>query len=210
MSVSMAIVDYIPVFLFLITSIILQRDLYNKMSKGAYALFCSGTIMVFIAGFFKATWKLLYGAGVCDFYKLSEAMMPMQSTGFFLAAVALVAMMLAKQSSKKETLMAVAAAPAPYAGTMIFVAFMCSGIAVMGSVLAVVAKRMGQKKAIPLFLFTIVGLFAMGYLSTKDFARPIFNWIAEAVNVLAQGAFLTGTLMLHKAGLADFNVKQKA
>ena len=208
MSVGMALVDYIPVFLFLVTSIILQRDLYNKMSKGAFALLCTGTIMVFIAGFFKATWKLLYGAGICDFYKLSEAMMPMQSTGFFLAAVSLVAMLVAKQDNKKEPLMAVAAVPAAYSGTMIFVAFMCSGIAVMGVCLSIVAAKMNKKKAIPLFIATIIGLLMMGYLSSKDFEKPILNWMAELVNTLAQSAFLGGTLILHKAGLADFKLKK--
>lgn len=207
MSVSMALVDYIPVFIFLVTSIILQRDLYNKMSKGAFALLCAGTIMVFIAGFFKATWKLLYGAGLCDFYKLSEAMMPMQSTGFFLAAVSLVAMLVAKQDSKKEPLLA-AAVPAAYSGTMIFVAFMCSGIAVMGVCLSIVAAKMKKKGAIPLFIFTIIGLLMMGYLSSKDFANPALNWLAEGVNTLAQSAFLAGTLILHKAGLADFMLKE--
>ena len=208
MSVGMALVDYIPVFLFLVTSVILQRDLYNKMSKGAFAVFCSGTIMVFAAGFFKATWKLLYAAGICDFYKLSEAFMPMQSTGFFLAAAGLIAMMLAKQDSKKETMMAVAAVPVQYSGTMIFVAFMCSGIAAIGIVLSVVAARMKKKGAVPLFILTIIGLLMMGYLSSKDFTNPLFNWMAEAVNVFAQGAFLWGTMILHKAGLADFRLKK--
>lgn len=207
MSVSMALVDYIPVFVFLVTSVILQRDLYNKMSKGAFALLCTGTIMVFIAGFFKATWKLLYGAGICDFYKLSEAMMPMQSTGFFLAAVSLAAMLIAKQDSKKDPLLA-AAVPAAYSGTMIFVGFMCSGIAVMGICLSIVAAKMKKKGAIPLFIFTIIGLLMMGYLSGKDFTVPALNWLAEAVNTLAQLAFLGGTLLLHKAGLADFKLKE--
>lgn len=206
MSVGMALVDYIPVFIFLATAIILQRDLYSKMSKGAFALFCSGTIMVFTAGFFKATWKLLYAAGICDFYKLSEAFMPMQSTGFLLAAVALIAMMLAKQSSGRETLLAVAA-PAAYSGTMIFVAFMCAGIVTIGVVLSVVAAKMKKKGAIPLFILTVIGLLMMGYLSSKDFSQAIFNWIAEIVNIVAQTAFLCGTLMLHKAGLADFRLK---
>lgn len=206
MSVGMALVDYVPVFLFLATSVILQRDLYNKMSKGAFALFCSGTIMVFVAGFFKATWKLLYSAGVCDFQKLSEAFMPMQSTGFFLAALALVAMIIAKQGNR-EVLLAVGA-PAVYSGTMIFVAFMCSGIAVIGVVLSIVAAKMKRKAAIPLFIVTVIGLLAMGYLSSKDFAKPILNWIAEFVNIIAQSAFLGGTLMLHKSGLAEFKLKK--
>ena len=46
MTVPMALVDYIPVGLFIAAAIILQRDLYNKMSKGAFALFAAGTLMM--------------------------------------------------------------------------------------------------------------------------------------------------------------------
>lgn len=208
MTVGMALVDYIPVVLFLITSIILQHDLYNKMSKGAFALFCAGTIMVFIAGFFKATWKLLYAAEVCDFFKLNNAMMPMQSVGFFLAAVALVAMLCIKQSTHKEPLLTVAAVPAAYSGTMIFIFFMCSGIAAMGICLAIVAARMKKKGAVVLFILTIIGFFMMGYLSSKDFSNPALNWIGEIVNTAAQLLFLGGTLTLHKAGLAELKLEK--
>ena len=41
-SVGMALFDYIPVIFFAIGAIILLRDLYNKMSKGAFALFAAG------------------------------------------------------------------------------------------------------------------------------------------------------------------------
>ena len=36
-SVTMALVDYIPVIFFAVAAVILMRDLYNKMSKGAFA-----------------------------------------------------------------------------------------------------------------------------------------------------------------------------
>ncbi len=65
-SVSMAIVDYIPVAFFAIASVILMRDLYNKMSKGAFALFAAGMINITCAGALKATYKLLYALGTCD------------------------------------------------------------------------------------------------------------------------------------------------
>ena len=45
-SVGMALFDYIPVIFFAIGAIILLRDLYNKMSKGAFALFAAGVIDV--------------------------------------------------------------------------------------------------------------------------------------------------------------------
>ncbi len=42
----------------------------------------------------------------------------------------------------------------------------------------------------------------MGYLSAKDFAQASMNWIAEGVNIVGQGAFLAGALLLHKSGCA--------
>ena len=204
MSVGLALFDYVPVTLFLITSIVLQRCLYNKMSKGAFALFSSGTIFVFIAGFFKATWKLLYCANICDFYKLSECMFPMQGTGFVLAGTALVAMLTAKQESRDERLYS--AAPALYAGTMIFVAFNCAGIIAIGTCLSILAKKMGKKSVIPFFVVAVIGMIMMGYLSSKDFSQPIFNWIAEAVNTVAQASLLAGSLKLKKAGLMDYKI----
>ena len=92
-SVSMALVDYIPVLFFAAAAVILMRDLHNKMSKGAFALFSAGVINVTIAGALKATWKLLYAAGVCDFQALNAMFFPVQSIGFLLAGVGILAML---------------------------------------------------------------------------------------------------------------------
>ena len=48
-TVPMALVDFIPVAFFAVASVILMRDLYNKMSKGAFALFAAGSINVAFA-----------------------------------------------------------------------------------------------------------------------------------------------------------------
>lgn len=200
MSVLMALVDFIPVVIFLFSAIILQRALYNKMSKGAFALFSAGTIMVFCAGFFKATWKLLFSAGVCDFEKLNLCFMPMQATGFFLIAAALIAMMCFKQGNAT---MAVAA-PAVFTGTMVFVPMMCLGIGVLCTVLSILAAKLKKKGFIIVFALAFIGMLGMGYLSSKDFADPAMNWIAEGTNVFGQGMLLWGTLALRKAGLQEY------
>ena len=205
----MALVDYIPVVLFLITAVILQRDLYNKMSKGAFALFCAGTIMVFIAGFFKATWKLLYAANICDFEKLNHAFFPMQASGFLLASIGLIAMYFFKQKKGNETLLSAAAAPAVYSGTMIFVAMMTLGVLGICTVLALVAKKMKKYAAAVIFVLAFVGMMGMGYLSSKDFADPSMNWIGEGVNIAAQCLLFAGVSILHKNGLQDFRLQVK-
>ena len=57
MTLPMALLDFVPVVLFIIAAIVLQRGLYDKMSKGAFSLLSAGTIMVISAGIMKATWK---------------------------------------------------------------------------------------------------------------------------------------------------------
>ncbi len=86
MSLPMALVDFLPVGLFLAAAILLQRELYPLMSKGAFALFSAGTITVFVAGLFKGIWKLLMALSLCDFEALNRCFFPMQTVGFVLAA----------------------------------------------------------------------------------------------------------------------------
>ena len=204
-TVPMALVDYIPVFLFAVAGVILMRDLYNKMSKGAYALFCAGTIDVFLAGFLKALYKLLYAAGVCDFSALNTLFFPLQAIGFMLAGIGLVCLITRPQG--KERIYSVAA-PAAFSGTMIFVVLMVLGLLGIDVSLSAVAKKMNKKIAIVMFVLSFIFCLAMGYLSSRDFSQSSMHWVAEGVNVFGQALFFIGTLILHKNGLADFQLAQ--
>ena len=206
-TVAMALVDYVPVALFAAAAVLLQRDLYHKMSKGAFALFSAGTINIFCAGALKATWKLLYAAGVCDFEALDAMFFPVQSIGFLLAGLGVAAMVCCKQ--KKERVYTAAAAPAVFSGTALFVGLMVAGLACMNASLSYVAAKMKKPLAIVCFAVTFVCCMGMGYLSSQDFAQASMNWIAEGVNVVGQGALLCGTLLLHRAGLADWELPEK-
>ena len=205
-SVAMALVDYIPVALFAAAAVLLQRDLYNKMSKGAFALFAAGTVNVFCAGFLKATWKLLYAAGVCDFRALDEMFFPVQSIGFLLAGLGVLAMVCFRQ--KEERVYTAAAAPAVFSGTFLFVGLMVAGLGCMNGGLAAVAVKMKKPAAVVLFIITFVCCMGMGYLSSQDFAKASMNWIAEGINVVGQGALLAGALTLHKSGLQEFSLEK--
>lgn len=218
-SVPMALVDFIPVVCFLIGAITLQRGLYNKMSKGAFALFAAGTIDVFMAGFLKALYKLLYAAGVCDFEKLSQMFFPVQAIGFVLAGAGLLAMICHKQGEGKtfgfvpafSVLFAAAAAnpgiaPEAYSGTMLFVVLMVLGLAVMDVVLCIVSAKLKKPGLIAFFVIACVFSLAMGYLSSKDFTESYMNWVAEAINVIGQGSFMLGALKLKKAGLQELSL----
>ncbi len=205
-SVPMALADLIPVLLFGAAAVILQRDFYNKMSKGRFALFCTGTINVWLAGFLKAVYKLLYAAGVCDFQRLNHLFFPLQAIGFVLAGMGLSC--LSAREKKKKKLFSVAA-PTVFSGTFLFVALMILGLLGMNVSLAVFAKKMKKPLAAALFLVSFVFCLAMGYLSSRDFTQASMNWIAEGVNILGQGALLAGVLMLDRAGLEAYGTAEK-
>lgn len=203
-SVSMALVDYIPVVFFGIAAVLLMRDLYNKMSKGAFALFAAGTINIFCAGGLKATYKLLYASGVCDFEALNAMFFPVQSIGFLLAGIGVIALLCCKQSKN----VALAVAPPLFSGTFVFVGLMVLGLGLMDVGLCIISGKMKKPAAMVFFVLSFICSLCMGYLSSQDFAKASMNWIAEGVNVVGQGAFLTGVLLLHKNGLAEFKLRK--
>lgn len=202
-TVSMALVDYIPVLFFVLAAIILLRDLYSKMSKTAFALFAAGVTNIAIAGALKATWKLLYAAGVCNFEALNAMFFPTQSIGFMLAGVGILLMICKKKNSGN---IAAAVVPPAFSGTFVFVGLMVVGLGMMDAVLCILAAKLKKPWLIAIFVFSFVCSLCMGYLSSKDFAQASMNWIAEGVNVVGQGTLLVGTYLLHKNGLADLDL----
>lgn len=204
-SVGMALVDYIPVIFFAVGAVILQRDLYNKMSKGAFALFAAGTIDVFFAGALKATYKLLYAAGICDFQPLNEMFFPVQSIGFLLAGLGIIAMLCFNQKRNESVL---SAAPVVWSGTFLFVGLMVVGLGCMDAGFCYLAAKLKKKVAIVLFVLSFVCALCMGYLSSRDFTEAAMNWIAEGVNVIGQGCFLAGVVVLHKNGLTEYKLEK--
>ena len=205
-SVEMALVDYIPVLFFAVAGVILMRDLYSKMSKGAFALFAAGVIDVTIAGALKATWKLLYAAGICDFAALNAMFFPVQSIGFLLAGIAMLAMLVHPQTERA----ALAVAPPVFTGTFVFVGLMVAGLGIMDTVLCILAAKLKKPWLIAIFVVSFVCSLGMGYLSSKDFADATMNWIAQGVNVVGQGLLLVGAVLLHKAGLREMKSCREA
>lgn len=199
-SVGMALFDYIPVIFFAIGAIILIGDLYNKMSKIVFAIFASGVMNVMLAGFFKATWKLLVACGVSGFDKLDAMFFPVQTLGFLFAGVAVIMML----ASKKKAHLAMEPL------TLICIIGMVGGLGCLDMGLCILAKKLKKPALIAIFALSFVCCLGMGYLSSKDFDQASMNWIAEFVNFFGQGLFLLGAWMLHKAGLAELKLNEDA
>ena len=196
-SVLMGLADFVPVALFAVSMVLMQRDLYNKMPKYAFACFAAGTINILIAGFLKAAWKLLYAAGLCDFLVLNTMFLPTQSLGFLLAGLGILIMM----GQRKKVMLA--AAPPLFSGTFLFVGMMVLGLGAICGSLAVLAVRMKKKALVPVFFLCFLCYMSMGYLASRDSASVAMNWIEQGVNTLGQILLLWGVLSLHRAGLRE-------
>jgi hypothetical protein len=199
-SVPMALVDYIPVIFFGCAIVILIRSLGSKLNKAQFALFSAGTIDIFVAGFLKATYKLLYASGACDFEALNHMFFPVQSIGFLLAGAGIIWFVIEKFGSKNRLNSAV---PPVFSGTFLFVGLMCAGLLLLDVALCVISKKLKKFWVMVLFILSFVCSLGMGYLSSQDFEQAAMNWIAEAVNIVGQGSLLAGTIILRKAGLED-------
>lgn len=202
-TVPMALVDYIPVIFFTLAGVILLNDLYDKMNKWAFALFATGVIDVAIAGALKATWKLLYASGACDFEAFNAMFFPVQSLGFLLSGIGVLIMILPKKSEGAATL---AAVPPVFKGTFVFVGIMVAGLGIMDAVLCIITKKLNKPWLIAIFVISFICSLGMGYLSSQDFSEASMNWIAECVNVVGQGSLLAGVYLLHKNGLAEMEL----
>lgn len=204
--------DTVPVVLFLIGSIILLRALYNKMVKGCYVLLASGSIMVFVAGFLKALHKILLGVAEVDYTLLSNQFTTTQSIGFFLLFVGLIGMF-TKFNKNYTKVRSIAVLPflglfaytaTVFDSSMPFIVMMILGAAGSLGVLIYMAARMKSVPAIILFSVAVVAMVGMGYLSTKRFYE--YAWIAISTNVIYQGCFLLGVILLNKKGLHEESI----
>ena len=196
-TIPMALMDYIPVAFFGVAALLLQLDLYGKMRKDAFAMFAAGTINIFLAGFLKATWKLLYAADICDFAALNTMFLPVQSIGFLLAGVGIILMMTAKKNAMA------AVAPPLFSGSVIFIMMMVLGLGSICTVLSIIAVKMKKKSAMVLFILAFAASMGMGAMSGQNVTQAWVNWVEQGINCVGQGLLLAGTLVLHKAGLKN-------
>lgn len=197
-SIPMAIVDFFPVVLFFIATILLQFDLYYRLRKWGFSCFAAGAIMVFCAGFFKAFYKILLASGVEEsaIANLNASFFPMQGTGFMLLFLGLLSPYLGTKATRNKTM-----GMAPV--SVIFLVGQIIGCGGMQALLAVWAAKMKKPVAVVLFIVAFIAMIGMGYLSAKFDDSSSMHWIAELTNIISNGALLAGVLILHKNKLKE-------
>ncbi len=193
-TVTIAIVDFIPVVLFFIAALLLQSDLYTKLSKTKYSLLSAGSLMIFIGGALKATWKILYALNICDYQALDISFFPFQGIGFLLVFLSLTGIC-SKKFNKLYSVVPV------FTSNMPFVILQVIGCAGTQFMLMGKSLQMKKKSAFVMYIIAFIFMLAMGYLSAKFDDSSSMHWLAQCTNIISQGAFLAGTFILHKAGL---------
>ena len=200
-TVPMALMDFLPVIFFGITAMLLLGDLYNKMSKDAYILLAAGSVDVFMAGFCKATWKLLYAANICDFVALEKMFMPVNSLGLLFVGLSLIGMLIWKRKSA-----VLSVAPVAFTSSMPFIMMMVVGLGGLCAGLSILAARMKKGIVMLLFILSFVCAMAMGYMSSQDSALAWVNWAEQSINTVSQLCLMLGVIWLHKAGLKEMQL----
>ena len=203
-SVAMGLMDFVPVAFFAVTSMILLGDLYNKMCKGVFALFSAGSINVFLAGFCKALWKLLYAANICDFQPLEQIFLPVNSIGLLLVGMSLILML----CRKIKNVTVLSAAPAVVSGSLVFIMMMVLGLGGMCAAMSILAAKLKKKGTVVLFVLSFVCAMGMGYMSSQDSSLAWVNWVEQSINTVSQLCLMLGTVALHKAGLAEYRFEE--
>jgi hypothetical protein len=197
-TIPMALMDFVPVVFFGITAVLLINDLSNKMRKAVFTLFAAGCFNVFLAGFCKALWKLLYAANICDFAALEEMFMPVNSLGLLFVGLSLIGML----CWKKNAVFSVA--PPVFASSMPFIMLMVVGLGGLCAGLSIVAAKMKKSSVMILFILSFVCAMAMGYMSSQDASLAWVNWVEQSINTISQLCLMLGVIALHKAGLRDW------
>ena len=196
-TVSMAMMDFVPVVFFGVTAVLLLRDLYRPMGKGAYVLLAAGCVNVFTAGFLKALWKLLYAANICDFTALEEMFLPVNSMGLMMVGLGMICLFLPKKR------VSLAVAPPVFGGSMVFIMMMVIGLGGLCASLSAIAVKMKKKPVMILFILSFLAAMAMGYMSSHDGTLAWVNWAEQSINTVSQLCLMLGVIILHKNGLAE-------
>lgn len=204
-TIPMALMDYLPVIFFGISSVLLLGDLYNKMSKGMYTLLAAGSVNVFLAGFCKATWKLLYAANICDFVALEKMFMPVNSLGLLFIGLSIVGMLLWE---RKRVMLG--AAPVVFTSSMPFIMMMVVGLGGMCTGLSILSAKMNKGTTMILFILSFVCAMAMGFMSSQDMALAWVNWAEQGINTVSQACLMFGVIVLHRSGLKSWNREESA
>jgi hypothetical protein len=194
---SLALVDFLPNIAFLIGAFFLVKTSYLCRGTRCARMLMAGTLLVFLGGFFKASWKLLYAANIADIQWMSQAQFILLGFGFLAMCVSVILMARKRRAlAQGGPILAMAAWKIPFLFVMTLTSLGAEGI------LAYIAYRRKIRPAAVGFVIGVMGILAMGALASAEQTLAM-QWIEETINTLGQSGFMVGSILLHR----DFEVR---
>jgi hypothetical protein len=198
-TLSLALFDFVPNMAFLVGAYFLVRLVLMERGTRCGRMMMAGTLLVFLGGFFKATWKLLYATGTADIQWMSQIQFVLLAPGFLAMLVAIILTARQQRESGKLPLLAIA----PWKIPLLAVMTICS-IGAQG-VLTYIAFRRRVKVAGFLFALAVLCTFGMGGLASGE-QTVAKQWIEESINAVGQISFAIGSFLLYR----DFRNRHNA
>ena len=193
----LSLLDFIPNIAFLVGAYFLVALALRERGRRCGRMAMAGGLLVFLGGFLKAIWKMLYTLNVADVQILSQIQFVLLAPGFLALLVTVI--LLARQRKVDAGSAAGPGAPvaAMAAWKIPFLAIMTLCSLGAQGILTYVAFRRGQKLAAACFIAAFLALFAMGGMSSAE-QTLAQQWIEEIVNTLGQLSFMLGSILLYR------------
>lgn len=189
--VPLALVDFLPNIAFLIGAFFLVKTTVICRGIRRGMIMMAGTLLVFLGGFLKATWKLLYAAKFADIQWMSQAQFVLVGIGFFIVCLTIISMARERKGyTSAAVLIGMPLWKIPFLFLMTISSLGAEGI------LAYIAYRRNVRPAAVGFVIGVIGILAMGTLASAEQTIPM-QWIEEIINTIGQSGFMIGNILLH-------------
>ncbi len=212
----MAIVDFIPVILFMAAMGLVIKMAFGRIKTIYFAMLTGGVFVSFMGGLAKCTWKLIYAHGT-DFVPLNTAFVLYQTAGFFLISVGVIALLSADIKEKKKspgiTIASISILPIYLVVAAVEIVtiekpgflwyiVMALFTVIYLVVLSVIAFRHRNFKSAFLFYGSMIFMFAMVGLRSKfdeGGSWESINWVAQICNSFTQLQLLLACFFLSRS-----------
>lgn len=192
---SLALFDFLPVTIFLIGSWFLVKTVRSWRGSACSRMAMAAGLLIFLGGFLKASWKILYAGFSADLRWMSEVQFVLLAPGFF--ALLMTAIYTGRSPEKSLSpnlpLLAMAGWKVPLLVLMTLSSMGAQGI------LAYISFRRGLRWAATGFIIAFLGLVAMGALASGE-QNVTRQWLEEGINTTAQIGFAIGSFLLYRSG----------
>ena len=184
--------DFVPVAFFAIGAFFLARLAGRMCGARCENLAIVGSLLIFLGGFFKAVWKLMYTLEVGDFQLLSESQFVLVAPGFMALLLVVISMARTQrlEYSKALPMMAIAPWKIPFLAVMTLASMGVQGI------LTHISFRRNQKMAASGFIVAFLCLVGMGAMASGE-QTVGRQWIEQSVNAIGQLGFMLGSILLY-------------